>query len=75
MTKSLSHLLSAGALSLSLLAAPAASAEVIFTETFDYPVGDLYGNSGWLQSNNTENPIQVTATTLSRSTASPPANR
>lgn len=65
MTKSLSHLLSAGALSLSLLAAPAASAEVIFTETFDYPVGDLYGNSGWLQSNNTENPIQVTATTLS----------
>lgn len=65
MTKSLSHLLSAGALSLSLLATPAASAEVIFTETFDYPVGDLYGNSGWLQSNNTENPIQVTATTLS----------
>lgn len=65
MTKSLSHLLSAGALSLSLLATPAASAEVIFTETFDYPVGDLYGNSGWLQSNNKENPIQVTATTLS----------
>ena len=65
MTKSLSHLLSAGALSLSLLATPAASAEVIFTETFDYPVGDLYGNPGWLQSNNKENPIQVTATTLS----------
>lgn len=65
MTKSLSHLLSAGALSLSLLATPAASAEVIFTETFDYPVGGLYGNPGWLQSNNKENPIQVTATTLS----------
>lgn len=65
MTKSLSHLLSAGALSLSLLAAPAASAEVIFTETFDYPVGNLYGNPGWLQSNNKLNPIQVTATALS----------
>lgn len=65
MTKSLSHLLSAGALSLSLLAASSASAEVIFTETFDYPVGDLYGNPGWLQSNHEGNPIQVTATTLS----------
>ncbi|MGN1252808.1 MAG: hypothetical protein ACI4US_08125, partial [Muribaculaceae bacterium] len=65
MTKSLSHLLSAGALSLSLLTASGASAEVIFTETFDYPVGNLYGNPGWLQSNNKDNPIQVTATTLS----------
>lgn len=65
MTKSLSHLLSAGALSLSLLAASSASAEVIFTETFDYPVGDLYGNPGWLQSNNKDNPIQVTSTALS----------
>ena len=49
MTKSLSHLLSAGALSLSLLAASGASAEVIFTETFDYPAGNLYGNPGWLR--------------------------
>lgn len=65
MTKSLSHLLSAGALSLSLLTASGASAEVIFTETFDYPVGNLYGNPGWLQSNHKGNPIQVTATTLS----------
>lgn len=65
MTKSLSHLLSAGALSLSLLAASSASAEVIFTETFSYPPGNLYGNPGWMQSNNKENPIQVTSTTLS----------
>ena len=65
MTKSLSHLLSAGALSLSLLTAPGASAEVIFTETFDYPTGNLYGNPGWLQSNNKDNPIQVTSTALS----------
>lgn len=65
MTKSLSHLLSAGALSLSLLTASGASAEVIFTETFDYPAGNLYGNPGWLQSNNNENPIQVTSTALS----------
>lgn len=50
---------------LSLLVAPAANADVIFTETFDYPVGNLYGNPGWLQSNNKTNPIQVTATTLS----------
>lgn len=65
MTKSLSHLLSAGALSLSLLTASSASAEVIFTETFDYPAGNLYGNPGWLQSNNKGNPIQVTSTALS----------
>ena len=65
MTKSLSHLLSAGALSLSLLAASSASAEVIFTETFSYPPGNLYGNPGWMQSNNKGNPIQVTSTTLS----------
>lgn len=65
MTKSLSHLLSAGALSLSLLAASSASAEVIFTETFSYPPGNLYGNPGWMQSNNMGNPIQVTSTTLS----------
>lgn len=65
MTKSLSHLLSAGALSLSLLAASSARAEVIFTETFSYPPGNLYGNPGWMQSNHTDNPIQVTSTTLS----------
>ena len=65
MTKSLSNLLSAGALSLSLLAASSASAEVIFTETFSYPPGNLYGNPGWMQSNNEDNPIQVTSTTLS----------
>lgn len=65
MTKSLSYLLCAGALSLSLLAASSASAEVIFTETFSYPPGNLYGNPGWMQSNNKGNPIQVTSTTLS----------
>lgn len=41
-----------------------ASAEVLFTETFDYPAGTLVGQGGWVQSNHKEDPIQVTTTTL-----------
>ena len=62
---SLSHFLSTGLLSLSMFASVTASAEVLLYEDFNYPAGDLYGQGGWLQSNNKENPIQVTTTTLS----------
>lgn len=62
---SLSHFLSTGLLSLSMFASVSASAEVLLYEDFNYPAGDLYGQGGWLQSNNKENPIQVTTTTLS----------
>ncbi len=44
-----------------MFASPRTSAEVILTEDFNYPVGNLYGQGGWLQSNNKTNPIQVTS--------------
>jgi len=57
----------AGALlSAAMFAPPLASAEVLFTETFDYPAGNLHQKGGWVQSNKfSTNPIQVTGTTLS----------
>lgn len=45
-----------------------ASADVLLTETFDYPVGALVttGNpNGWVQSNHKDDAIQVTSTELS----------
>lgn len=56
----------AGALlSAAMFAPPLASAEVLFTETFDYPAGDLYPQGGWLRTANNVNPIQVTDLGLS----------
>lgn len=55
---------SAVSLALSMLISTSVSAEVLMTEDFDYPAGNLYGQPGWLQSNNKSNPIQVTGSTL-----------
>ncbi len=62
--KSLSKLLLKGLPALALMASTAASAEVLLNEGFNYPAGDLYGQGGWLQSNNKTNPIQVTSDIL-----------
>lgn len=56
----------AGAAMAAALALPAtASADVLFTETFDYSAGNLYPQGEWLQSAHKLNPIQVTETKLS----------
>ncbi len=65
MNKSLPQFIAAGLLSLAAIFAPTASGEVLLSEDFNYPTGNLYGQGGWLQSNNKENPIQVTGTKLS----------
>lgn len=49
-----------------LMLPAAASAEVLFTETFNYPAGNLYPQGGWLQTANQVNPIQVTDVKMSR---------
>lgn len=51
----------------SILSPAAASAEVLFSETFDYPAGNLYPQGGWLLSNHKtkSNPVKVTDTRLS----------
>ncbi len=65
MKHSLSHFLSTGVLAISMMMSTTASADVLLKEDFNYPVGDLYGQGGWLQSNNKSNAIQVTTTKLS----------
>ena len=65
MNKSLPQFIAAGLLSLAAIFAPTASGEVLLSEDFNYPTGNLYGQGGWLQSNHKENPIQVTGTKLS----------
>ncbi len=42
----------------------AASAERLMTENFEYNLGNLYGQGGWLQTTNKQNPIQVVANQL-----------
>lgn len=57
----------AGALFAASVLFPAAvSAGVLFSETFDYPAGNLYPQGGWLLSNHKDqtNPIKVTDTPL-----------
>ncbi len=44
---------------------PGVSAEVLLTETFDYPAGNLYGKGNWVRSSHQMDPIQVTSTKLS----------
>ena len=65
MKHSLSHFLSTGVLAISMMMSTTASADVLLKEDFNYPAGDLYGQGGWLQSNNKSNAIQVTTTKLS----------
>ncbi len=55
----------AAVMAAALLASAPASAEVLLTETFDYPVGNLYPQGNWFQTKNTVDPIQVTSTKLS----------
>lgn len=48
-----------------LAAPPAIHADVLLTEDFNYPAGNLYGQGDWLQSgSNTNAPIQVGAASL-----------
>lgn len=57
----------AGAVIVSSLLSPAAvSADVLFSETFDYPAGNLYPQGGWLLSNHKTqtNPVRVTDSRL-----------
>lgn len=42
-----------------------ANATVLLDEKFEYPVGDLYQQGGWLRSAHQANPIQVTSRQLS----------
>ncbi|MDE5659528.1 MAG: hypothetical protein K2I28_01405 [Muribaculaceae bacterium] len=49
----------------SLLVPAAASADVLFSETFPYAAGTLVPQGGWIQNSHKENPIQVTQSTLS----------
>lgn len=65
MKKILKAITGSTALALSMLISTSASAEVLLSEDFNYPAGNLYGQGGWLQSNNKTNPIQVTTSTLS----------
>ena len=58
MKHSLSHFLSTGVLAISMMMSTTASADVLLKEDFNYPVGDLYGRGGWLQSNNKSNAIR-----------------
>lgn len=63
MKKHLHKLVTAALLSLTL--APGANAELLFSDNFDYPVGNLKGQGEWLQSGSqTEVPIQVVAQNL-----------
>lgn len=44
-----------------IMAAPSARAELLLTENFDYPAGNLYGQGEWMSqgTNNVNNPIQL----------------
>lgn len=41
-----------------------ASADVLLTETFNYPAGPLFGNGNWVRSSHKDDPMQVTTTKL-----------
>ncbi|MDE7143014.1 MAG: hypothetical protein K2O33_09025, partial [Muribaculaceae bacterium] len=63
MKKLLPKLVTAALLSLAL--APGANAELLFSDNFDYPVGNLKGQGEWLQyGNKTTAPIQVVSQSL-----------
>lgn len=44
-----------------IMAAPSARAELLLSENFDYPAGNLYGQGEWMNQgkNNVNNPIQL----------------
>lgn len=65
MNKFFKNFLGVSAMAFSMLISTNASADVLMFEDFNYSPGNLYGQGGWIQSNNKENPIQVTSTKLS----------
>lgn len=70
MSKTFTQLIRRGAAALLMGAAAltpwtTASADLLLNENFDYPVGDLYNQGGWVKyAGNTADPIQVVAGSL-----------